>query len=373
MNKTADILKKHTMKIVLVLIVIFFSVMTKGQMFAASSFQALIAQNSYVFVLATGMLMCMLTGGNIDLSVGSFVCFVGTIGGIMMVRGGMSVPVAMLLMIGAGVIYGVVEGFLIAYINIPPWIATLAGYLAFRGWGTALIGGSSIAPMPEGFIKLFTGSVPDLFGGEGLNITCILVGVIACVLFVIFQLKSRNDKVKKGYEAESLPGVIVRCVLVCAVILLFAYKLAQAGGIPNNLMPFISQVAVGRRASLKVFGNDYPTRDGTGARDYIHVQDLVEGHLDALRVLDGKPQLLTVNLGTGGNTTVLELVKAFEKASGKHIPYEICPRRAGDKAAYWTNPELAKKLLGWTAKRGIEKMCEDTWRWQQMNPEGYPD
>ena len=144
-------------------------------------------------------------------------------------------------------------------------------------------------------------------------------------------------------------------------------------GIPNNLMPFISQVAVGRRASLKVFGNDYPTRDGTGARDYIHVQDLVEGHLDALRVLDGKPQLLTVNLGTGGNTTVLELVKAFEKASGKHIPYKICPRRAGDKAAYWTNPELAKKLLGWTAKRGIEKMCEDTWRWQQMNPEGYPD
>lgn len=119
-------------------------------------------------------------------------------------------------------------------------------------------------------------------------------------------------------------------------------------GIPNNLMPFISQVAVGRRASLKVFGNDYPTRDG-------------------------KPQLLTVNLGTGGNTTVLELVKAFEKASGKHIPYEICPRRAGDKAAYWTNPELARELLGWTAKRGIEKMCEDTWRWQQMNPEGYPD
>ena len=94
-------------------------------------------------------------------------------------------------------------------------------------------------------------------------------------------------------------------------------------GIPNNLMPFISQVAVGRRASMKVFGNDYPTRAGTGARDYIHVQDLVEGHLDALRVLDGKPQLLTVNLGTGGNTTVLELVKAFEKASGKHNPYEI--------------------------------------------------
>lgn len=236
MNKTVEILRKHTMKIVLVLIVIFFSVMTKGQMFAASSFQALIAQNAYVFVLATGMLMCMLTGGNIDLSVGSFVCFVGAIGGIMMVRSGMSVPVAMLLMVGAGVIYGIVEGFLIAYINIPPWIATLAGYLAFRGWGTALMNGSTIAPMPDGFIKMFNGSVPDLFGGTGFNITCMLVGVIACILFVLLQLKGRNDKVKKGYEAESMGSVIVRCVLVCAVILLFAFKLAQAGGIPNNLI-----------------------------------------------------------------------------------------------------------------------------------------
>lgn len=236
MNKTIEILRKHTMKIVLVLIVIFFSVMTKGQMFAASSFQALIAQNAYVFVLATGMLMCMLTGGNIDLSVGSFVCFIGAIGGHMMVRGGMSVPLAMLLMVGAGVIYGVVEGFLIAYINIPPWIATLAGYLAFRGWGTALLNGATIAPMPDGFSKMFNGNVPDVFGGAGLNITCLLVGVIACVLFVVLQLKGRNDKVKKGYEAESMPSVIVRCVLVSAVILLFAFKLAQAGGIPNNLI-----------------------------------------------------------------------------------------------------------------------------------------
>lgn len=144
-------------------------------------------------------------------------------------------------------------------------------------------------------------------------------------------------------------------------------------GIPNNLMPFISQVAVGRRPCLRVFGNDYETRDGTGARDYIHVEDLADGHLDALRVLNHKPKLITVNLGTGSNTTVLELVKAFEKMSGRKIPYEICPRRPGDKAAYWTNPTLAHELLGWTAKRGIEKMCEDTWRWQMMNPNGYPD
>ncbi|MDE7428087.1 MAG: sugar ABC transporter permease, partial [Lachnospiraceae bacterium] len=218
MNKTVEILRKHTMKIVLVLIVIFFTVMIRGQMLAATSFQALIAQNAYVFVLATGMLMCMLTGGNIDLSVGSFVCFIGAIGGIMMVRNEMSVPAAMLLMIGAGVIYGIVEGFLIAYINIPPWIATLAGYLAFRGWGTALLNGGTIAPMPDGFSKMFNGSVPDFFGGAGLNITCILVGVIACVIFVLLQLKGRNDKLKKGYEAESMGSVIVRCVLICVVI-----------------------------------------------------------------------------------------------------------------------------------------------------------
>lgn len=143
-------------------------------------------------------------------------------------------------------------------------------------------------------------------------------------------------------------------------------------GLPNNLMPFISQVAVGRRDHLKIFGDDYPTRDGTGARDYIHVVDLVEGHLAALKALNHQPQLLTVNLGAGNNTTVLELVRAFEKASGRKIPYEIVERRAGDKAAYWTNPQLAEKLLGWKALRDINKMCEDTWRWQQMNPNGYP-
>lgn len=238
MNKMTEILRQHTMKIVLVLVVIFFSVMTKGQMMAATSFQALIAQNAYVFVLATGMLMCMLTGGNIDLSVGSFVCFVGVIGGIAMVKAGMPVPVAMLLMLGVGLIYGAVEGFLIAYLNIPPWIATLAGYLALRGWGTALLdGASSIAPLPEGFLKMFNGSVPDLFGGAaGMNVTSLLLGVIASFLFVFLQVKGRADKLKKGYETESMGAVGLRCVLVCAVILLFAFKLAQAGGIPNNLV-----------------------------------------------------------------------------------------------------------------------------------------
>lgn len=144
-------------------------------------------------------------------------------------------------------------------------------------------------------------------------------------------------------------------------------------GIPANLMPFVSQVAIGRRDKLKIFGNDYPTRDGTGARDYIHVVDLAEGHIAALQYIQSNEGLLTVNLGTGNNTTVLELVHAFEEASGQTIPYDIVERRPGDVAANYANPALAKKLLGWVAKRDIKKMCEDTWRWQQKNPHGYPD
>lgn len=144
-------------------------------------------------------------------------------------------------------------------------------------------------------------------------------------------------------------------------------------GIPANLMPFISQVAVGRREKLQIFGNDYPTRDGTGARDYIHVVDLADGHIAALKAMQKYPGLLTVNLGTGNNTTVLELIHAFEKASGVRIPYEVVGRRPGDTAANYADPTLAKTLLGWTAKYDINRMCEDTWRWQQMNPNGYPD
>ncbi|MEM9255729.1 MAG: UDP-glucose 4-epimerase GalE [Pseudomonadota bacterium] len=142
-------------------------------------------------------------------------------------------------------------------------------------------------------------------------------------------------------------------------------------GHPNNLMPFVSQVAVGRRAQLLVFGDDYPTVDGTGVRDYIHVMDLVEGHVAALRFISVAPQLLTVNLGTGNGVSVLEMVRAFEQASDRPIPYEIAPRRQGDIAACWADPSLAKELLGWQATRTLEQMCVDTWHWQQGNPRGY--
>lgn len=144
-------------------------------------------------------------------------------------------------------------------------------------------------------------------------------------------------------------------------------------GIPNNLMPFISQVAVGRLPRLRVFGGDYPTPDGTGVRDYIHVLDLALGHVKALDWLaGGRAQGATaINLGTGQGYSVLEMIRAFEQASGKEIPYEIVARRPGDAASCYADPALAEQLLGWKAERGIDTMCRDAWRWQSANPQGY--
>ena len=142
-------------------------------------------------------------------------------------------------------------------------------------------------------------------------------------------------------------------------------------GLPNNLMPYVTQVAVGKRDRLQVFGDDYDTPDGTGVRDYLHVVDLAEGHVAALRrLLAGQPSL-TVNLGTGQGSSVLELVHAFERASGKRIPYDVAPRRPGDVASCYADPSLAADLLGWRATRGLDAMCADSWRWQTQNPNGY--
>jgi UDP-glucose 4-epimerase len=142
-------------------------------------------------------------------------------------------------------------------------------------------------------------------------------------------------------------------------------------GVPNNLMPYVAQVAVGKRPFLQVFGNDYETPDGTGVRDYLHVMDLAEGHVAALGHLLGGGGSLTVNLGTGRGTSVLELVHAFERASGKSVPYRLAPRRPGDVAACWADPSLAAETIGWRAKRDVDAMCADTWRWQTANPDGY--
>ena len=154
-----------------------------------------------------------------------------------------------------------------------------------------------------------------------------------------------------------------------------AHESGQIGedpaGIPNNLLPYVSQVAVGKLKQLSVYGDDYETEDGTGVRDYIHVVDLAKGHVAALKKLDENPGVVTYNLGTGQGYSVLEIVKAFEKASGKDVPYEVVDRRPGDIAACYADPAKATKELGWSAQAGIEEMCADSWRWQSTNPSGY--
>jgi UDP-glucose 4-epimerase len=142
-------------------------------------------------------------------------------------------------------------------------------------------------------------------------------------------------------------------------------------GTPNNLMPYVAQVAVGRRPHLQVFGNDWPTPDGTGVRDYIHVVDLAEGHVAALRRLLDAPGSFTVNLGTGRGASVLEVVAAYAAASGREVPYRIAPRRPGDIAACWADPSRAQALLGWRARHDLARMCADSWRWQSANPNGF--
>lgn len=156
-----------------------------------------------------------------------------------------------------------------------------------------------------------------------------------------------------------------------------AHKSGRIGenpkGIPNNLIPYITQVAVGKLQCLGVFGNDYDTPDGTGVRDYIHVVDLALGHVKAIEKIQKKEGVSIYNLGTGKGYSVLDIVKAFEKACGKEIPYEIKDRRPGDIAACYADPAKAKSELGWEAKRGLEEMCEDSWRWQSGNPDGYAE
>ncbi|OYU43150.1 MAG: hypothetical protein CFE44_19990 [Burkholderiales bacterium PBB4] len=142
-------------------------------------------------------------------------------------------------------------------------------------------------------------------------------------------------------------------------------------GMPNNLLPFVAQVAVGRREFLNIWGNDYDTPDGTGVRDYIHVSDLALGHLKALERLENYAECVSINLGTGVGYSVLDMVWAFEKASGKNVPFKIAERRPGDIASCYADPGQALVLLGWRAERNLETMCQDAWRWQSANPHGY--
>lgn len=238
--KTLGIVKKYTMIIVLILVTAFFAWQTGGKILLPQNVSNLIAQNAYVFVLATGMLLCILTGGNIDLSVGSAVCFVGAIGATLMENKGVNVYVSILVMVVVGLLIGAWQGFWIAYVHIPPFITTLAGMLVFRGLSNVVLQGMTVSLKSETFIKLFGGGadcyVPDVFGVEGFNMTCMLVGVLACIIYVAIQLKNRIARTKKGYETDSMGAMFGRTIAICAVILVVTFSLAKYKGIPTALI-----------------------------------------------------------------------------------------------------------------------------------------
>ena len=234
-----SMLKKNAMLIILVLVFVFFIVMTKGRMFKPTSFASLINQNAYVYILGCGMLMCMLTGGNIDLSCGAFVCLLGAIGGTMMVIWGWSTGLSLIAMLVIGIVYGCGLGALIAYVHVPPWIATLAGYLAFRGLGTSILSVSvtnsiSFKDNPD-FLAIFSVTLFKTPEGE-MNWPCMIVGIAAAALVVLMIFKTRMTRLKKGYEVDELRMDIAKSILGAAVILLVMYKLSLAGGIPTVLV-----------------------------------------------------------------------------------------------------------------------------------------
>ncbi len=247
-SKISAWLQKNTMTLILVLVFAFFAWRTDGKSLLPQNISNLIAQNAYVFVLATGMLLCILTGGNIDLSVGSVVCFAGAIGALLM-AGGMNMWLAVVIMLAIGLAVGAFQAFWIAYVRVPPFITTLAGQLIFRGLSNVILGGKTQTVNDATFKIVFGGGadcyVPDfLGGGEGLNLLCLVVGIAACVLIVVMGMTSRLSRVKKGYAVEPLYAMIVRNLVIVAVVLFFTLKLSQYKGIPTALIWVVLVVAV---------------------------------------------------------------------------------------------------------------------------------
>lgn len=246
-TKVLNWLQKNTMTLILVLVFAFFAWRTDGKILMPNNISNLIAQNAYVFVLATGMLLCILTGGNIDLAVGSVVCFSGAVGALMMAAG-MNLWLAVAAMLVIGLLIGAFQAFCIAYIKVPPFITTLAGQLIFRGLSNVVLGGKTCTVSNETFLKVFGGGaecyIPDLFGGESINYLCIIVGILACVIYIALTLRTRFVRMKKGYAVEGWLPAIARMVVISAVAIFFFVKLAQYKGIPTALIWVVLVVAV---------------------------------------------------------------------------------------------------------------------------------
>lgn len=234
-----DVLKKYTMVLALIVIIIFFNVMTGGKMLLAQNINNLISQNAYVFVLAAGMLLCILTGGNIDLACGSVVCFVGAIGAVMMDKD-ISWVLAVIVMLIGGILVGAWQGFWIAYVKVPPFIATLAGMYAFRGFSNIVLQGYVVGIDNAAFLNIFGGGadcyIPDFLGGGSVNMTCILAGILIVVIYAALVFKRRMDAKKAGYSVGPLSSDLVKTIIIAAAVIWFFFKLAQYKGIPTSLI-----------------------------------------------------------------------------------------------------------------------------------------
>ncbi len=248
-TKVLNFVQKYTMIIALVLVTGFFAWRTNGKILMPQNITNIISQNAYVFVLATGMLLCILTGGNIDLSVGSVVCFVGTVGAVAMSKG-MNMWLAVLVMLAVGLLIGSWQAFWIAYVKVPPFITTLAGMLIFRGLSNVVLQGKTLAVKNESFVKIFGGGakcyVPDIFAKEGveINILCLVVGIIACALYLFFTLRNARSRKKAGLETEALYVTLVKAVVIVAVIMFFTLRLAQYKGLPMALIWVVAVVMI---------------------------------------------------------------------------------------------------------------------------------
>lgn len=268
-----EFVKKYTMIIVLVLVTAFFAWQTGGKILLPQNINNLIAQNAYVFVLATGMLLCILTGGNIDLSVGSVVCFVGAVGATLMENKGVNVWASILIMLFVGLAIGAWQGFWIAFVHVPPFITTLAGMLVFRGLSNVVLNGMTISIKNELFVNLFGGGaecyIPDLFGMEGFNLTCMIAGIIAVALFIFIQFRGYLTRKSKGYETGSFTALAAKTVVLSLVILWFTFSLSKYKGIPTALVwvlvivliyGYITSMTTTGRYFYAVGGNEKATK-----------------------------------------------------------------------------------------------------------------
>lgn len=244
-EKAKTFLLKNTMIIALVLVYLFFVIRSEGRMFLPQNINNLIMQNSYVVILAVGMLLCILTGGNIDLSVGATVCLVGAIAGVLMVNLGWNIYLVMVICLLVGIAIGAWQGFWIAYVRIPPFIVTLAGMLLFRGLAQAILGGLTISGFSESFLSIFNNyvNIPALDSGV-VKYSCIIFGILCCAVYIAATIWTNLNKKRKGYEAEKPASLYTKIVLLCCIVMLLMYKLSLYKGVPYILLWLILIVAI---------------------------------------------------------------------------------------------------------------------------------